>query len=587
MEDFKSYIGKVLDARYRLIRVIGSGGMAVVFEANDLLLHRKVAVKVLRDNIAADAQAVRRMLNESKAVSMLSHPNIVTVYDVSVSGRLKYIVMEYIPGITLKNYMQKKGALSTREVVSYTEQILRALQQAHAKGVIHRDIKPENIMLLRDGSIKVTDFGIAKIPNAETITMTDRAIGTVSYISPEQASGQMTDCRSDLYSVGAVMYEMACGKLPFEADSPVSVALKHINEPVVDPAQINPGIPRGLDQIILWAMEKDPDARFQSAEQMLKYLMKLKASYTTVFKNPPRGASMSHKKKQSGRRPKNSSMFPIIFGVFSALLVVCLISGIYLLKSVFFSGSSGAYQTIKIPSFIGETYSDEYRAELEKDFYKITVNYVYDKDSEPGTIIGQTPEAGADRKVMAGKQKAKITWSVCAGISDTVMPDYRAEKKDAVRIALLGAGYRVTEYEIPDDLILKGYVVSTIPAAGEPVADGEMVFVYVSSGASIEKVPVPDFVGKTSLEAWHLLIESDLKEGSVTYVASDKPYGTVLSQSPEAGEQVPAGNSKVHFVISGGMSAVPVTTGEQSQGGGYYYIDPETGERIYTRYHPR
>lgn len=585
MEDFKSYIGKVLDARYRLVRVIGSGGMAVVFEANDLLLHRKVAIKILRDNIAADSQAVRRMLNESKAVSMLSHPNIVTVYDVSVTGQLKYIVMEYIPGITLKNYMQKKGTLSTREVVSYTEQILRALQQAHAKGVIHRDIKPENIMLLRDGSIKVTDFGIAKIPNAETITMTDRAIGTVSYISPEQASGQVTDCRSDLYSVGAMMYEMACGKLPFEADSPVSVALKHINEQVTDPAQINPGIPRGLDQIILWAMEKDPEARFQSAEQMLKYLMKLKASYTTVFKNPPRGTSMSHRKKQNGRRQKSATMFPIIFGVFSALLVVCLISGIYLLSTVFLSGSSNAYQTIKIPSFIGETYSDEYRAELEEKYYKITVNYVYDKDSEPGTIIAQTPEAGVDRKVMEGKQKAKITWSVCAGVSDTVMPDYRAEKKDAVRISLLGAGYRITEYEIPDDLILKGYVVSTVPAAGEPVADGEMVFIYVSSGTSIERVTVPDFVGKTSLEAWHLLIDSNLKEGSVSYVPSDKPYGTVLSQSPGAGEQVPAGNSRISFVVSGGMTAAPVTT--QTEEEESYYIDPITGEKVYSRYHQR
>ena len=226
MEGYERYVGQVLDNRYRIERIIGMGGMAVVFRAEDLLMRRIVAVKILKDDIARDEVSVKRFINESKAVSMLSHPNIVTIYDVSVRSDAKYIVMEYIEGITLKNYMTKKGKLEFREIIMYTEQVLRALEHAHQKGIVHRDIKPQNIMLLKNGIIKVMDFGIAKLPNAETVTVKDSAIGTVYYISPEQASGKPIDARSDIYSLGVMMYEMATGKLPFTADSPVSVALK-------------------------------------------------------------------------------------------------------------------------------------------------------------------------------------------------------------------------------------------------------------------------------------------------------------------------------------------------------------------------
>ena len=213
-------------------------------------MKRTVAIKMLKDEIANDAEAVRRFINESKAVAMMSHPNIVNIYDVSVREDLKYIVMEYVEGITLKNYMTKRGALTLREIISYTEQILTALRHAHSKGIVHRDIKPQNIMLLKDGIVKVTDFGIAKLPNAETVTLTDKAIGTVYYISPEQASGQEIDQRSDLYSLGVMMYEMATGVLPFTAESPVSVAMMQINETAKPPMELNPNIPRGLEQII-------------------------------------------------------------------------------------------------------------------------------------------------------------------------------------------------------------------------------------------------------------------------------------------------------------------------------------------------
>ncbi|MGN1048850.1 MAG: protein kinase, partial [Eubacteriales bacterium] len=288
MESYDRYVGQVFDGRYRILKTIGVGGMAVVFEAYDLFQKKTVAVKMLKDESASDVQQVRRFLNESKAVAMLSHPNIVKIYNISVKGKIKFIVMEYIEGITLKEYMTKRGVLSLGEIISYTEQILHALEHAHAKGIVHRDIKPQNIMLLKNGVIKVTDFGIAKLPNAETLTVTDKAIGTVFYISPEQAEGNGIDRRSDLYSLGVMMYEMSCGRLPFYDESPISVALMQIKNTPVPPRTINPSIPRGLEQIILSAMEKDPALRFQSATQMLRQLARLKADPNIVFRPNPK-----------------------------------------------------------------------------------------------------------------------------------------------------------------------------------------------------------------------------------------------------------------------------------------------------------
>lgn len=283
MDVFKKNIGEVFDGRYKINRTIGVGGMAIVYEATDLMTNKRVALKMLKDSISDNAQALRRFINESKAVAMLNHPNIVKILDVSVKTDHKFIVMEYIRGITLREYMNRKGTLDWREATEFISQILLALDHAHMKGVIHRDIKPQNIMVMEGGVIKVTDFGIAKIPNAETVTMIDHAIGTIYYISPEQAKGKKIDERSDIYSLGVMFYEMVTGKLPFLAENSYGIMLKHISDTPTPPKKLNPKLPLGLEQIILCAMEKDVVNRYQSASQMLRHIYRIKKDPTTIF----------------------------------------------------------------------------------------------------------------------------------------------------------------------------------------------------------------------------------------------------------------------------------------------------------------
>ena len=265
----ENYVGKRLDGRYEIMEIIGVGGMAVVYKAFDNIEHKTVAVKILKDEFLANEEFKRRFKNESKAIAVLSHPNIVKVYDVSYGEILQYIVMEYVEGITLKEYIEQQGTVDPREAIYFVTQILRALQHAHDKGIVHRDVKPQNIMLISDGTIKVTDFGIARFSRSETRTMTDGAIGSVHYISPEQAKGNVTDAKTDLYSVGVMLYEMLTGRLPFQSDNAVSVALMQLqNEPEL-PRQINPDIPQGLEQIIMKAMQKNVNDRYQSASEIL------------------------------------------------------------------------------------------------------------------------------------------------------------------------------------------------------------------------------------------------------------------------------------------------------------------------------
>ena len=555
MDAYQNYIGLVLDNRYRLKRLVGIGGMAMVFEADDLLKKTTVAVKILKEEFAADEVSVQRFINESKAVLMLSHPNIVKIFDVSVKGEYKYIVMEYIDGITLKAYMQRKGTLSVKETIAYSIQILRALEHAHLGGVVHRDIKPQNIMLLKSGQIKVTDFGIAKLPDAKTLTATDKAIGTVYYISPEQAAGEKgIDRRTDLYSVGVLMYEMITGKLPFDGENPVSIALKQISEEPKPPHELNPDIPAGLEQIILFAMEKDKDKRFQTATQMIDLLKRVRENPGVVFKqkNTP--------KKASGGQGGKSSMLPIIMGVASAFLLVALISAFTVVHDIFFGDTANNTATIEVEQFVGRAYDDALQKELEKSSYRVKVDYAYSADTESGIVIAQTPKAGESRKGIKGQKFADLTLTVSRGEEELYMDDYTYYDKRQAQIDLRGKGFTVTVSEDYSDVVPDGCVISTSPAAGEKVSAGATVILLVSKGEKIETTVVPNFVGTTSVDAYEILVKSDLRLGTISYRYDEyADYGIIVEQSLSMGTTVPKGMAKINFVISKGPAPAATT----------------------------
>ncbi len=553
MENYEKYVGQIFDNRYKIENLIGVGGMAVVYKAIDMLMRRVVAVKILKDDMAAEEPSVKRFINESKAVAMLSHPNIVNIYDVSVRDNVKYIVMEYIEGITLKSYITRRQVLSFKEVVGYTIQILKALEHAHQKGIVHRDIKPQNIMLLKNGVIKVMDFGIAKLPNADNATMSNKAIGTVYYISPEQASGEEIDARSDIYSLGVMMYEMATGSLPFDAESPVSVALMQVNESPSAPREVNSHIPRGLEQVIMKAMEKDPDLRYQSATQMLSHLVKLRENPNIIFKPSPaekvrRFFSSKFRKKKTGR-----SMFPMIMGVFTSFLIVFTIAGLYIFNSIFNSSSQEGYETISVENFVNSVYSDELKEWFEKsDYYTVSdVEYRYSSSSPLGTIIEQSPSEGVRKKVLRGKKECKIKLVVSGGEQQLTLGDFSVRDYRLAASELRSLGLVCDVQRVFDETVEIGYVVSTAPESGSLVKSGDTVVLFVSRGPEGGDISVPDFTGMTEADTLALLIGTNLSVGRATYVRSDQEAGTVISQSILPATKVAAGTS-VDFTVSGG-----------------------------------
>ena len=557
MNENEKYIGKMLDDRYEILECIGEGGMAVVYKAMCHRLNRYVAVKIMRDEMAADEEFRRRFCAESQAVAMLSHPNIVAVYDVSHSDDVEYIVMELIDGITLKQYMNRRGALPWKEALHFSKQIAKALSHAHERGIIHRDIKPQNIMLLRDGTIKVGDFGIAALEN-EIHENNGQAIGSIHYIAPEQARGNCPDARSDVYSLGVVMYEMLTGELPYTGDTLGEIAVKHMNADPVLPREKNPDIPPELERITLKAMAPRLEDRYQSAKELLEDMEAFTQSQVNAGEEddtedqespgvkPVRSVSELSKEKYKRRR-RRASRVSFLSGTLGLLLLaVWLFTFLwdFWLEDVF-----SPAERIELPNFVGtEFQAIENNAELMST-YSFNVVYVIDRDNPTGLVLDQSPEPGRSMMVTPGGIKVELT--VSSGADELAVPNVlNMNYTDAVD-TIQAMGFVAEIENTTSDSVARNNVVSSSPAAGETISPGSTVYLLVSSGAEVLYVEVPNLIGSTEEAAKAKLESANLSYGGAERVNSDLAVGTVVGQSIDAFTQAEE-HSKVYLQISSG-----------------------------------
>ena len=551
MNEEEKYIGKLLDDRYEILETIGEGGMALVFRALDHRLNRYVAVKIMREEMARDEEFRRRFCAESHAVAMLSNPNIVAVYDVSHSDEREYIVMELISGITLKQYMDKKGALDWKEVVHFTKQITRALSHAHERGIIHRDIKPQNIMLLRDGTLKVADFGIAALEN-EVYENNGQTIGSIHYIAPEQARGNSPDARSDIYSLGVVMYEMLSGKLPFTGDTLAEIAVKHMNAKPEPLRSILPSIPEELERITLKAMNADLAGRYQTAGELLSDLdeftqsaMKQEIPVESENDSPPKPVlSYSELTKASYNiRRKKASRVSFLSGSF-AVLVLAVFLFVFLwnfwVKDLF-----SPAERIDLPNFIGSRYDDVVRD--ADSIYNFIITDVYTNDEEPGIIISQKPDPG--RSMSVENDGVTVEISVSRSMTSIEVPDVSGLDYRMAAEQLQKMGFSVEIESATSDSIAHNYVISTSPASGEMVISGSRIYLSVSSGPQVLYVEMPNLIGLSEEAAIKKLESNNLSHAGSTWVISPLDKGTVVGQDVKIGENVEE-HSKVTLQVS-------------------------------------
>lgn len=596
--------GKIIDGRYEIIEEIGRGGMAIVYRAKCLVLNRYVAIKVLRPEYRDDAEFIKRFKIEAQSAGSLSHPNIVSIYDVGNEDDIEYIVMEYVEGITLKQYLSAKGVLQWKEAVDYASQICSGLEHAHKKGIVHKDIKPENVIITKEGILKITDFGIAKAINQGTIATGGLTMGSVHYFSPEQARGGFTDAKTDLYSLGILIYQMVTGRLPFEGDSAISIAMQHIETEPVRPSVFNPSIPKSLETVILKAMKKEQSERYQTATQMLIDLKKVYVGsevrydegdeFTKKYKpiNPQtagskNGAPQGVKNGTPQRRPQQGQNRPpvkkqptkaelakakkkkkkgdtlgVVAGIFAGVAVIAIVIWIW----SFMTG--GSKNEVECPELVNHTCAEALEL-IEGTKLKIVLENGKEITAEDeGIIVTQDPKSG--KKI---KNNAKITVSL--GDQPAAMQNIPSvsgmTEADATK-ALEDMGFEVSVERQDSSDVAAGRVISSRPSSGTPASEGSVVTIYVSNGSTTEDnnndneqdayTIVPDLLGKTENEAKSALERADLTLGEVQQVTSDKEKGTVVGQSEAEGNRVRK-NKAIDIRISRGKaesSSTPTPT---------------------------
>ena len=579
------YIGKMLDNRYEILEVIGTGGMAVVFKARCHRLNRLVAIKMLKKDLSEDAEFRRRFHDESQAVAMLSHPNIMAVYDVSRGGDMDYIVMELIDGITLKQYMERRGRLNWPEALHFITQIMKGLSHAHSRGIIHRDIKPQNIMILRDGTVKVTDFGIACLSNGSNAS--NEAIGSVHYISPEQAKGDYTDNRSDIYSAGVVLYEMLTSRLPFDGDNPVSIAIQHFSAVPLPPRELNPEIPEALEQICLKAMACDRNKRYSTADEMLADLEAFRKDPTLSFDYTPEdlpaegsgedeptqylpNVSVTRSRAQPYRPPlqepeedddederPRSNWWKVLL-----LILALAAAGYFAVTTLFDFVMESLTPTVveySVPDVLGYTVGEAEKLEGVAGIFTIVTAEYENSEYPEGTIIDQDPAEGTVKRADPGQDSNNLIINVTVSMgekSGSMLNVVDVEARSAKLILEQNADLSKLNLNIVEgtpensDTIEEGNVIRSIPAYGEPLSEGDTVTLIVSLGPKIEYVIMPPCVGENIENVQQMMDQAGLV-ASFTPVEGSAPVGQVLTQSVDMGEEVPEGTT-VNFTYSDG-----------------------------------
>jgi len=596
MENYDKYLGRILDNRYEILELIGVGGMAYVYKARCHRLNRLVAIKILKEDLASDEEFQRRFYTESQAVAMLSHPNIVAVYDVSRSGNTEYIVMELIEGITLKQYINRKGLLNWKEALHFVAQITKALAHAHSRGIIHRDIKPHNIMILKDGSVKVADFGIARLLSVQN-TLTQEALGSVHYISPEQAKGGHIDARSDIYSVGVVMYEMLTSRLPFVGESAVSVAIQHISAIPLLPRDINPDIPLGLEEITMHAMEPDVDMRFTTAEEMLNDLEEFRRNPGVVFhydlsnpsnrqpveystpyetRNIPRDPlpvrpvtpipvsrskpEMTRDEHRDSKRRSNNTA--TLVGIFVVVVFIVILLAYFVLPPMN-TWLRPSEDLIQIPRFIGERLIDlQNNAEYADTFIFVQATTTYSDDVEEGRVISQNPEPDDQRGRSPSNNKITIRLTISDGPAPpAVMPNFADTGISWTRarseLRAMGLDLDIREESVVDERPINE-VIETDPVAGATLRQGDIVILRYSTGPNRAPELIPrELVGSTEESVMEALRALGMNPRVAIRDTRPEPAGTVYFIA-HAGDRVPPG-SNIDIHVSTGPAAPPAT----------------------------